>query len=194
MKEVDYKPIIKRMIALSWLFLGICFLFKLFGADIFKVYTNNESFKTFCKLTETFLPLKFVVCVLSSALSSFLLWIPIVGFKKAKTKPFIFISIVTIIIFVAAKLMFVSLSGFFDVFLCFLYPLFFIGKPSLRWLNILTVNGSYIVFSLVSLFIKEISITNVMTDNTYVALLFSVDVWIMQFLLCCYFYIKDGEK
>ena len=43
MKEVDYKPIIKRMIALSWLFLGICFLFKLFGADIFKVYTNNES-------------------------------------------------------------------------------------------------------------------------------------------------------
>ena len=194
MREVEYKPIVKRMIILSWAFLGVCFLFKLFGADIFKVYTNNKSFKYFCGLTEAFLPLKYLVCVVSSAISSFLLWIPAVGIKTAKTKRFIFVASIIICTFAAVKLLIPCTSVFADIFLCFIFPLFFIGKPSHKWINLLLVNGSYILFSLVSLFVKEISITNVMTDNTYIALLSQIDVWIMQFLLCCYFYLKDGER
>lgn len=43
MREVEYKPIVKRMIILSWAFLGICFLFKIFGANIFQVYTSSAN-------------------------------------------------------------------------------------------------------------------------------------------------------
>ena len=194
MSDIDYKPIIKRMIILSWAFLGVCFLLKLFGANIFKCYTDNEAFKTFCKLTETFLPLKYLVCVVSSLITSFLFWLSIKREKWFASKRETLISLFTVLLTTLFKLIFPQISVVFDVYSMIIFPMILLGKPSKKWFNILIVFASYVMFALISLFVKEVSLNSTMTNNTYIALLSSVDTWIMELLLYFYFSWGKGEE
>ena len=144
-------------------------------------------------MTETFLPLKYLVCVVSSTITSFLFWLSIKREKWFYSKRQFLFCIFTVLFTTLFKLLFPQISVVFDVYSMIIVPMILLGKPSKKWFNILIVVASYVMFALISLFVKEVSLNNTMTNNTYIALLSSIDTWIMELLLYFYFSWGKGE-
>lgn len=180
---MNYTPVFRRMICLCWFCLGICFSIKLLGGDWFSVYVENEKFIAFCNWFDGQPAAQYVVGCLSSGLSMGLFWLAILRRRWFEKRLHTVLAAVTILVGVGVKLLFPVVGIVVDVWQCFIFPFVLNYK---KFKDIVVGNIFLIVFMVVSNITKNITMSNFMVENSVVALVYLIDLYIM--LTLYYFY------
>ena len=189
--EENYKQIVlKRMIALCWVFLLICFIVKIFGGNFFNVVCSNENFINVCDTIDNSFILYFLVSFVFNYTMSILFIVSVDSKLKPTKFQFFYLLIVCITIsllkvyFINANLH--SLVSVLDILHIFSF-IFAVKRKT----NLLSAMVQYIIFMAISNFTKGFSL-NISNEPILVSLIMSIDVLIMLALLYLYS-IKKGD-
>lgn len=188
MNKVDTEKILKRLIILSWICLSVCLLMKIFSPDLFVIYTNNTTYSYICDLIDQNIVFKYLLGTISSFITINLIWLSILQVKWYEKEWQFWIGLIIIVASTALKIQNESVGIFIDILQSFIYPAVMIGRPSKKYLNIIFINIYYIVFLLISMYIKNISIFLYIPQNQGVTVtsIYVLDTYIMLFLLYLY--------
>lgn len=180
--EDNYKQVVlKRMIALCWVLLGICFVVKLFGGNFFAFVGESAVVEYIAKHEWLLCIVQFIFYYIQSMLY-FGIFI--------KHKP-ILTSIVSIILFICKYLLdiipiFLTISLILEVILLIGLPIIFKHK----WYNVVVIFILLTVFQVVSLFTKNIGIISFPYEHI-VGFVFMIDYYIMLALV--FLYSRKGD-
>ena len=187
----NYQEIVlKRSIIICWVLLAICLVIKLFGGNFFEMVCTNEKFINVCNFIDKSF-VRYIVYYLSFITSSLLL-LKIVSpeLKMFEKKTLVFLLICTLTW--AAKL-FIELSNvtislvLLDIvdFVVLFFSLWLISKkPFMAIISIVLL----FVFTLVSAIVKNVGMSQVLTDSYILTNIFVIDYYIM--LMLTYLYLK----
>lgn len=200
----NYKQIVlKRAIILCWVLLAICFIVKIFGGNFFNIVCENKKFISVCDYVDRHIWLQFIIGCISSYITYALFYLAICRKLWFAKSELIFL-IVSIPIFVGLRILanlhlIGLLSLFVNIIQYFIIPFFIKRDKSLlcsRWFIPYMVIGNVLnlVFQFVSLIIKNLSIFKLLTDNFLIAIIFSIDVFIMLVLYYLYSILKGDKK
>lgn len=181
----NYKGIVlKRMIIVCWILLGICFFVKIFGGNFFNIVCNNEQFIKVCNFIQnTFW--YYIVAYITYIIGNFLIFrfvAPELKVRSIKTLlffvGFIFIWVIKLIITLSGisinPLLFTIIELSLDVLL-----LFAITKKF--WKSVLGIFIMFI-FSIITMVIKNLSLTKQVSDNVVITIIYMIDYYIMLIL------------
>jgi len=175
------KRVLKRTILLCWILLFICFIIKLIGGNWFEVLCNNLKFISACSYVDTHIISQYFIGCVSTFITLSLYLLAILQrfrFNKKQTKLLIFV----ILIGTAVKIYNPLYGLIVDLIQLLILPLLFRGKIK-RTIIALSLN---IIFQVISLITKNISIINFTTENILIAIIYSIDVYIMLLLYYLY--------
>lgn len=191
------KRALKTAIIISWIVLAVCFIIKLFGGKWFDIATNNATFSKVCAFVDNHLWLQDVIAFFTSLLSTMLINLSVLQRKFFTVKQFIVLLAIDIIAFVFVILGDFVQSNIFNIigFIVSILPMcicpMILSKKVLR--SILAY-ALYVVFQALSVVVKGLAITKVNTDSTLVALIFSIDVYIMLVLYYLHANLRKDKK
>lgn len=193
--EDNYKEIVlKRAIILCWIMLAICFVIKIFGGNFFNIVCNNEKFIEVCEFFDNSW-IYSLLAYISFMLTSILLLIIVRDDKRLFTKnTLLFIIVVSIywIFKLLVELEYIKLSvvvmSFIDYPVLYLILLLFTKKPLKSVIAVILM----VVFTMISVFIKNIGLTNKITNSSLITLIFMLDYYIM--LILTFLYSKKRRK
>ena len=183
-KKVN-KNALRTAIIISWVVLAVCFIIKLFGGKYFEIATSNSTFSKVCAFVDNHLWLQDIIAFFTSLLATILVNLAVLQRKWFTVKQLLIVLVFDIFAFV-----FVILGDFFDSlamdivgFIASLLPVcicpMILSKKPVRSIIALLL---YIAFQIVSMIVKGLSITGNSPDNTLVALIFTIDFYIMLIL------------
>ena len=195
MKNLDTTKIIKRIIIVSWVALGICFLIKLLGGNIFEIVCNNQRFIAICNFADNNFLAKCIMGAISTFISLYFFLLAICSkFKYEKWE--LIVVIVTVMIGTIIKVVNQNIGMVFDIWQFIGFPLILLRKTPKKYWKIPVANALVLVFQFVSMVTKNIGISFVTDEGILISSIFSIDVIIMVVLY--YFYsnliiLKKGE-
>ncbi len=193
MEKLDKERYLKRVIVVCWIALAICFGIKLFGGNLFEIMCNNENFIKVCEYADN----HFWAYYLINALNSFVLtyFYTLAVCQKLKYEKWQLITVlITIAIGIPIKTYSQILGLVFDVWQMILMPcLFTIKYPKRHW-NVVIGNILVVIFQVVSLFVKNIGIKVLTSENVLTMMIFRIDVFLMVILYYLYSNVKGGNK
>ena len=169
----------KVLIISCWSLLGICFLVKLLGANIFIASSENERFITLCNYIDTTF-IRYIILYISNIISGSIYYMAVLKNNKPKIKWLIPYCIYVIIKFIFED--YVSLFFLLDVAIMTIYPILF---DKTIWKRAIIGFGLNLGFQLISQFLKLNNFA-MFDDNTLVFLLLSIDYYIMLILYWLY--------
>lgn len=191
--EDNYKQVVlKRMIAICWCILGLCFLVKIFGGNFFVIICENGNFIKICDYIESSDILKCIIGVINTAILETLYLLAISGKLFFKKKEIIFVYSF-ILISVPLRYFFTLFKYISDIFLYFILP--FLVSDDFHF-NVKTRRTVFafilaFVFQLISMIVKNLSISYLPNHGILVGLIYSIDVYIMTVLYYLYFIKKE---
>ena len=187
---------LQTAIIISWVVLAVCFFIKIFGGNYFEIATNNQTFIKICNFIDSNFVLTIIMSFITYSLSVVLLTLAVLRQLKLKLKQFIIIIITIIIVFIAKVFIqyetnLMWLSFILDLICYFAIPAILSRKPLRALLGVVL----YFVFQTISLIVKSIALTTAYEMNTLIALIYSLDIYIMLILYYLYgSYTKKDNK
>lgn len=182
--EDNYKQVVlKRMIALCWVLLGVCFVVKIFGGNFFAFVGESEFIKWLSTNKILLGAVQFILYCVGTMLYFLTLF---------KNKNIIYCVVCTLITgilkqFVDVSDIFIYLSLTIEAVFVFIIPAIIKKK---QWYNVIIMGILLLVFQMVSMFVKNIGIINFPYDET-VGFIFLIDYYIMLSLV--YLYSIKGD-
>ena len=177
----------KTLIISCWVVLLCCFVVKLLGGNFFEVVCENEKYIAFTKFVSSGIPY-WVISILSYVFSSTIYFMAI----TKKQKPTILFFILNFI-FIVLKLIFVkyaTIMMIIESIYMIVLPIFYKKK---LWLRSIIGYILCLVFQLLSMLIKNMSI-DFMYDDIFTNLIFSIDYYIMLILYWLYSIKEEDEN
>ena len=189
--EKDYKvKTLLRAITICWCLLALCAVIKLFCSDFFEIVCKNESFISFCNYIDNNIWSRLVIYLISGSITNGLFLLAILE-KPFFNKKELILLIITIIIGSVVKLFSVVGGLIIDVWQFFILPLIMKGN----WKRIIVANIFNVVFQAVSMFIRNISLSKILpNESMLIALIFAIDVYIMLGLYYLYTLLKKEKE
>lgn len=193
--EDNYREVVlKRSIILCWILLAICFVIKIFGGNFFAIVCTNEKFIKVCEYINNSW-IYSLLAYISFTSTSLLLLLIVRENKKFFTKNTILFWLVVSFYWIFKLLVeleiikiSVTVMSFIDYPILWLLLFLFTKKPVKSIFAVLLM----IAFTFVSVFIKNIGLTNKITDSALVTLIFMIDYYIM--LILTFLYSKKRSK
>lgn len=178
--------IVKRMILLSWLLLGICFLIKIFGGNLFEIMLNNEKFIKICSIIDNHKVLRFIVYLISGGITLSLFSLAILEQWKFNRWQLYWV-VGSVIVGSFCKAFIGDSIGFiYDCWQFFILPFVLKKKISKRMILIVVIgNILNLGFQMISLVIRNIGF-KIITENMLIALIMCIDLYIMLLLYYLY--------
>ena len=178
--------IVKRMILLSWLLLGICFLIKIFGGNLFEIMLNNEKFIKICSIIDNHKVLRFIVYLISGGVTLSLFSLAILEQWKFDRWQVYWIVISVLVGSFCKAFIGDSIGFIYDCWQFFILPFVLKKKISKRMILIVVIgNILNLGFQMISLVIRNIGF-KIITDNMLIAIIMCVDLYIMLLLYYLY--------
>lgn len=193
----NYKQVVlKRMIAICWFILGLCFLVKIFGGNFFVIICENENFIKICDYIESSF-LYYVIGYLNYVITHFIMFFYICPETKIKSKQvlafFICFSLLSL-----TKIFTAKLTATLNPLLCSLVEwaiayLFFvlISKRKLKSLFALVYINAFMI---ISMFVKNLSLTKIIADDVITTLIYMIDYYIMLIIIMLYSKTKNNKN
>lgn len=188
------KRALKTAIIISWIVLAVCFVIKLFGGNWFEIATSNGTFSKVCAFVDNHLWLQDIIAFCTSLLATILLNLAVLKRKFFTLKQFIVVLAIDIVSFAFVILcdfinnnilnIFVIVSSIVPMCIC---PMI-LSKKVLRSIIAYVL---YMTFQAISVVIKGLAITKVNSDSSFVALIFTIDVYVM--LILYYLHANFGK-
>lgn len=180
----------KTLIKCCWVVLLCCFVVKLLGGNYFETKVFNQKLIEIFSSKYSFI-LEFILSVIIYTIGTSLYVLAILKTKIFKNKQLI-IPIV-IFMFSIVKALFYKYSvlmAFIEIFVVIIMPMFYIGK---RWYRSIIGYLLLTVFQIISLLTKNFAI-KVIDENFLIALIFSIDYYIMIVLYYLYSIKEENEN
>lgn len=182
--------ILKRMIILCWIILFTCFAIKLFGGNFFQIIYNNKYYRVFCNYVDTYLWTQIIIGSISTFLLNTLFLLAVNRKLKFTRTECIFVIISTIICTII-KVLNAKLGLLVDIYQMLILP-FIIKTDCLIEHKIRYVifgNILVLLFQVISLLTKNLTLSFI-TNDTFTAFIFTIDVFIM----CTLYYLYMNTK
>lgn len=190
---VDKARLLRRVIIISWITLGLCFLVKIFGGNFFEIMCDNPTYKALCGYADKHFWLKYILSILSSSLSVGLYILAIIQQYKFTKKQIILIA-PTILVSCAVKLINNKIGLIFDIWIMFGLPFCLL---KFNWKKIPAIIIAFLLnlaFQFVSILAKNLSI-GFLDESTFIVLIYGIDVYLMCLLYYLYRnYQKENEN
>lgn len=191
MEKLDKERYLKRVIVVCWIALGICFGIKLFGGNLFEIMCENENFIKVCEYADNHFWATYVIYLVYGYVTLYFLTLAMIGeWKYSKVQLVVFT--ITTILAVYVKLLSTTTGLVFDIWQGIIMPIIFVWKKKKRIPYIFLANGLLIIFQLMSMFAKNISIGIITNNGVLITTIYSIDVALMIFLY--YFYANIIRK
>lgn len=182
--KLDKVKYLKRVIAISWLALLVCFLIKIFGGNFFVIMCENERFIAVCEYADNNFWANYLISCLYCFVSLYFFTLAIL--QKAKfSQTQLIVAIITVLIGTLIKIYSVSWGWVFDIWQMGLMPMLFLGKHFKRYLRILIGVALLLLFQVLSLVTKDLGITT-LGNSILIEAIFTIDVFIMEVLYFSY--------
>ena len=178
--------IVKRMILLSWILLGICFVIKIFGGNWFEIILNNETFKNICSVIDNSKELKFLIYLISSSITLSLFSLALVEQWKFNRYQLYWV-LGSVFVGSFCKAYLGDIVGLvYDCWQFFILP-FVLKKDVTIPMILIVIIGNVLnsAFQIISLVIRDIGF-KIITDNMLIATIMCIDLYIMLFLYYLY--------
>lgn len=190
--KLDKVKYLKRVIAISWLALLVCFLIKIFGGNFFVIMCENERFIAVCEYADNHFWANYLISCLYCFVSLYFFTLAIIE-QTRYTKIQLIIVIFTVLIGSFIKIKSVSLGWVFDIWQGFIMNAIFLGKRFKKYIRIIVGLILILTFQLLSLVTKDVGITT-LGSQLLIDMIFSIDVILMELLYFSYAnLIKKGE-
>lgn len=187
---VDKARLLRRVIIISWISLGICFLVKIFGGNFFEIMCGNPIYKQVCDYADTHFWLKYFIGVSSSLFCQSFYSLAILQ-KYKFTKSQCIITLVSILISCFLKYFNEIIGGIFDIWIFFVLPMIFLQKEfKKKWWQVPIAYLITFSFQLLSLLVRNLGIVNI-GETYFIGLIYSIDVYIMCVL---YYLYRNYQK
>ena len=169
------------LIVVSWVVLGICLIIKLFGDNWFELSVENEKFIAFCNFVDNTMWAKMILaCIIYLFTGYFIICIALNRNKLTRKDVLIFLPIM--IFKSIINWFYPTISFILDIMILFILP--FVLTRNFK--RVLIVNILVIVFQLLTIAIRNLSV-NFNSSNTFLEQsLIQIDYYIMIMLF--YFY------
>ena len=185
---VDKARLLRRVIIISWISLALCFVIKIFGGNFFEIMCNNPKYKALCEYADSHFWCKYFIVVISSIISISLYLLAIIKQYKFTILQGLIV-LITILISCFIKLHNNTIGLICDLWIMFILPFIFL---KFKWKSFLSIFVAFIlnlVFQLVSLLTKNISIGFV-DDSMFIGLIYMIDLYLM----CLLYYLYRNYK
>lgn len=180
-EKLDVKKYLRRVIIACWIALIVCFIIKLFGANIFEIICKNDTFNTVCTYADNHLWANYLISAIYCFVSLYFFTLAILQERKFQGWQ-LSVVIITVLIGTAVKIWNTIGGMIFDVWQGIFLQILFLGKKWQSYWKILIGNVLLIVFQLISMFIKNIDVGTTLGDSVLIGVVFSIDVLIMIIL------------
>lgn len=190
----NYRRItLKRLIALCWVLLGVCFVINIFCSGFFEILCENERFIAFCNYLDNNIFGQYIICLISSIITVSLFLLAILQqarFTKRQASIVITIIILGVIIKLASSILCLAV----DILQLIILP--FILKPKWKgyWYRVLIGNIFNIVFQIISLYAKSIELRIIVNESMLITIIYCIDMYIMLTLYYLYENLKKEKS
>jgi hypothetical protein len=193
MEKLDKERYLKRVIIVCWIALAICFGIKLFGGNLFEIMCNNENFIKVCNYADNNIWAYYILSLIYCYVSHYFFILAMCGKWKFNKTEFIVYSI-TIISVCAIKLFSSTLGIIFDIWHVIIMPCVFTIKNPKRHIWVIIGNILLVLFQVVSMVVKNLSLEIVTNNGLLIGIIYSIDVTLMFILYYLYSNIKRKEN
>ena len=185
--------VFRRAIHICWVVLAVCLIVKMFGGNYFCIVCDNARVVAFVTWIDKHFISKYLLGLLSSGIAYTFYYLAIMKKRFFNLRQAIFVYDL-VAIFVALRLAFQSnkIGGIlFDVIEFVIIPIILCRKEFQRWVipRIIVAIILLVLFQVVSMTVKNISLKEYTVENTLVASIFMIDVYIM---LCLYYLYSNN--
>lgn len=193
--EENYRYyVLRRTIVICWTVLAVCLVIKLLGGNYFCIVCNNSRVISVVTWIDTHFVGKLLLGIISSAVSYTFFYLAIMQKKMFTIRQAVFVYS-SVAVFSAIRIAFqnASLIGIvFDTVQFFIIPLVLCRKEPFRWVipRIIVGITLLVLFQVMSMLIKDLSLREYTTENTLTACIFMIDVYIML----CLYYLYSNNK
>ena len=181
---MDKARLLRRAIIISWASLAFCFIIKIFGGNFFEIICENPNYKALCEYADTHFWCKYLIAICSSMICQCLYILAILQEYKFKKWQLI-ITIISVLIGAYIKYLSSKVGLIFDIWLLIGMPILFLGKKYKKYWQVLTALFMTFLFQFISLITKNLSI-NIVGKNTFITLIYGIDIYLMCFLYYIY--------
>ena len=185
MTKHKYEVVIKSM----WIMLFAYFIIKIFGGNYFEIVCNWKTFKSVCDFIDNHLVVKMIVACANLLFSSYFILCALYQKKHLSKKD--------ILIFLPLHIA-KSVLGWYIPILSFVLDIvILIIIPTIQLKSIkrpLITCGLMIMFQIISIITKNLSLHKFMNNATLVNLIYSIDYIVMIIMYYLYTLKKKGGK
>lgn len=182
------KRVVRYTIICCWIVLFALFIIKLCGGNWFEIVVQNERFISVCNYINNTL-LFYIVSAITSITANMLLLLAICRAKYFKPI-WAAIALLSLLFSYSMKVVFPVVSMWFDFVVIIVFTYCYCRRIIRPILGI----GLNLIFQLISLTIRNISISEPVRDNSLVALILMIDVYIMLVLYYLYTNYKEAMQ
>jgi hypothetical protein len=191
----NYKQVVlKRAIILCWVLLGICFIVKIFGGNFFNIVCNNERFISVCHFIDTSI-IRYFIYYLTFIYSMLMLYL-IVKPKTSKKNLLLYLLVISLlwVLKLIVEIFNIYINIVFANIMLFVITYLIVFLFTKKPLQSLFVIGYDFVLTLVSAIIKNIGITNAISDYFIIDIIFLIDYYILLTITMLYRKIKTNKE
>ena len=194
MEKLDKERYLKRVIVVCWIALAICFGIKLFGGNLFEIICENENFIKVCEYADNHFWAKYIIGFINTSFGMYFLLLAMCQRWKYEKWELI-VSMSTIAINTAVKILFTPLGLVLDIWQGIIMPMIFKGRGKKQCLFVVLGNVMLLIFQVVSMFVKNVSLGFITNNGILISFIFSIDVNLMIILYYLYSnLIKKGKE
>ena len=177
--EDNYKQVVlKRMIALCWVLLGVCFVVKIFGGNFFAFVGGSAVVEYICDRIYLLIPFQSMFYIIGTY--PFYLTVTNHSHKKLCFAIVLFLNIMKQLVKLGTLWVYIA---FICEFICmFIIPIFVFKR---KWFDVIYLNVLLIVFQIISLITKNIVIVDFPRADV-VGYVYMIDYYIMIALMFLY--------
>lgn len=187
MEKLDKERYLKRVIIVCWIALAICFGIKLFGGNLFEIMCENENFIKVCEYADNHFWANYLIYLIYAYVTLYFLTLAMISEWKFTKVQFIMFTI-TAIVGVFIKLLNSQIGLVFDIWQIIIMPILFVWHKKRQIFWIILGNIILVVFQIVSMFVKNLSIGIVTQNGVLITTIYSIDVSIM---ICLYYFYSN---
>lgn len=185
--------VFRRAIHICWVVLAVCLIIKLFGGNYFGIICDNARVVAFATWIDNHFIGKFALGIVSSGISYTFYYLAIMKMRFFTVSQAVFVY-ASVVLFVALRLVFQTVPIVcvsFDVAQFFAIPILLCRKEFKRCVIPRIVVGILlmILFQVVSMLVKNVSLNKYISNNTLTGTIFMIDVFIM---LCLYYLYSNN--
>ena len=185
MEKLDKERYLKRVIVVCWIALAICFGIKLFGGNLFEIICENENFIKVCNYADNHIWAFYLITLAYSYISNHFAILAMCGKWKFNKKELVIYSI-TSVLSPAIKILSATLGMIFDIWYVVIMPCVFTFKTPKRHIWVLIGNVLMVVFQMISMFTKNLSLEIVTNSGLIIGIIYCIDVTLMFILYYLY--------